>query len=1014
MSEWLALSPEPTLRVENPLPTVPATAEERFNLEWEAMRRTGRFGSPEINGFEAFATAADTYRQIGMAVPRNPFEVDFVGDRARLLDEWDRASGEARRRYPELAADFPDAPQVHRRADRRARDAYQAADQARQAGDGSVMPGTAAFLGQALSAMADPVQVATLPLGAPVRLAGGLAMQVLKTALIEGGIAAGTQAVTEMRAAPYRESIGLPGDFGSNVLAAGAGGALLGGGARALVAGWRMLRGSGGDLLEQDSARLLDAQLRAQAGNPSGPELGERHLDTLDHAAATAAEGRLPAATQPPPVRRLADWIEQPEAPRVMDRALDLVRRAWSGSPPARPTGVSYGFLSADEAANLAANADLAVSTHTARILSSDRARHVLLNHGPGYEQMPGQLPVTEADLAQWPHLASQAAETIPTITNDNLAGAMHLVRRPDGSVVIIEEYRRRPNMLALSTMYRFTPEQAPENLRQISGVEARLRRREQSPSMAPAQRADRGPTSETTEGLRGNIVADLGRFNTFTPAGRAVLVEPQLVELADLIASHAPDGRLNPAYPHAEGVQPRDRAAAPSRDQVREIAAQLHPERLGPNAEAGHGAPIVAADNVVESGNGRVLALSQVYRRGVLSGQRDAYREWLAAQGFDLGDMREPVLVSRRISALTAEERRAFVREANSRGTLAQGAAELARADAARAGDALHLLQDGDLDKVKNAAFVRRFLEQLTASERGNMLTSNGQLSAEGQRRIQNAILARAYGEELGPLLERFLEGQVNGMRNIAGALADVAPNWARMREAVAKGLVAPEMDITADLTLAVRTLDDARRRGFSVADLVLQSDLDAPPLPDTARALLAGMHTEPQLRGDILSRPRLAAQWQGFLDEAMQRQAGPDLFGAPPDAAQTLAGAERRADRDVPRITGEEEPATFSFEPAASPPRDPLPETRAAVLASSRADEAMRAAPRVEDATLLEARRIAAARDIAVPMEAEAAGDVAAEGLATRGARDLLDEAEDQVSAAAEAAICLTGKAQ
>jgi len=58
------------------------------------------------------------------------------------------------------------------------------------------------------------------------------------------------------------------------------------------------------------------------------------------------------------------------------------------------------------------------------------------------------------------------------------------------------------------------------------------------------------------------------------------VLVQPKLAELDQIIVSHDSEGRLNAAYPHAEGVQPRDRGAAPSQDQVREIACGKPGER--------------------------------------------------------------------------------------------------------------------------------------------------------------------------------------------------------------------------------------------------------------------------------------------------------------------------------------------------------------------------------------------------------------------------------------------------
>jgi ddrB-like ParB superfamily domain len=91
------------------------------------------------------------------------------------------------------------------------------------------------------------------------------------------------------------------------------------------------------------------------------------------------------------------------------------------------------------------------------------------------------------------------------------------------------------------------------------------------------------------------------------------------VVEASDLITSqdHGYDSRLQP--------RERDRAAAQA--QVRNIASNLDPERLGYSAEADRGAPIVGSDGMVESGNGRVLALRK-NRRG-LPAARGAFSRW-------------------------------------------------------------------------------------------------------------------------------------------------------------------------------------------------------------------------------------------------------------------------------------------------------------------------------------------------------------------------------------------------
>jgi hypothetical protein len=458
------------------------------------------------------------------------------------------------------------------------------------------------------------------------------------------------------------------------------------------------------------------------------------------------------------------------------------------------------------------------------------------------------------------------------------------------------------------------------------------------------------------------------------TPAGRSIAAEPQVVELRDLVPSHTDDGALNAAYPHDEGVQPRDRTRDASVSQVREIAANLEPERLRTSPEAGSGAPIVDGDNLVESGTGRVLALRQVYGDPALAGRAAAYRQMLEAQGLDTSGFQQPVLVSRRVTALDPEARRSFVREANSGTALTLGAAERARLDADLAGRALDLYQGGDVAAAGNAPFVRSFMQGVPAAERGAMVAADGTLSGEGARRVRGAVLARAYGDEMGPLLDRILEGEAEGLRNIAGALQDTAPRWAAMRLASERGEIAPGMDVTADLLAAVRTVTLSREKRIPVADLLAQTDLDAPPLTDQSRALLASMYRDPGYR-NAAGRDTLAQRLGGYLDEALQTRPEPDLFGAPPPSAGDVMAAT-----------------------------DPMRGRQKMAVQNAERIAEVQAQPRAQDADFLEAQRIAAAEDIAIPVDDQGG---------TRGLRDLLDEAEDAVTDAAGAAGCLIGGA-
>src|SRR5690606_34653020 len=201
-------------------------------------------------------------------------------------------------------------------------------------------------------------------------------------------------------------------------------------------------------------------------------------------------------------------------------------------------------------------------------------------------------------------------------------------------------------------------------------------------------------------------------------------------------------------------------------------------------------------------SGNGRTLAVLSAYRQNMPSAQR--YRDWLKSQGYDTTGIGNPILIRRRTTELTPEERAAFTREANARTTLAMSASEQARADAANiTPDLLGLYAGGDLAAAGNRRFVTAFMETINPADRGSLVTPEGALSQEGRRRVENAMFARAYSnaDALTALRE---SGDVN-FAAIGNALIDVAPAWGKLRADVAQGRVLPEMEITQSLMAAL-----------------------------------------------------------------------------------------------------------------------------------------------------------------------------------------------------------------
>lgn len=417
------------------------------------------------------------------------------------------------------------------------------------------------------------------------------------------------------------------------------------------------------------------------------------------------------------------------------------------------------------------------------------------------------------------------------------------------------------------------------------SGLDARR-------TMPPASDA---PTPAEPERTRAPIARRVVSDDTaLTSSGREVPVQYAVVEAADLITSQRSGGGRNPDYPSE--LQPRDRTRATSQKQISDIAQNLQPRLLDQSPRASDGAPIIAPDGVVESGNGRVMALRRVYARDQEAATR--YRDYLAQQGYPVDGMSQPVLVRVRGGELDADQRQAFTREANERDTLAMSATERAMADAAALSPGtLALYRGGDIDLAGNRDFVRAFSRQVVgANEQAAMVDATGALSQEAARRMQGALLAKAYGA--ADVVASLIESTDTNIRAIGGALMDVAGEWAQMRTEAANGTIATTVDQTSRLLDAVRTVQRARAEGRALALLVGQRDIfSGSAMHPVAEAFLRLMFRNTASWTMPMGRERLADALRFYIAEARKTQPGIDLLGEPaPGADRILKLAEDR----------------------------------------------------------------------------------------------------------------------
>ncbi|MEM6624462.1 MAG: LPD38 domain-containing protein [Pseudomonadota bacterium] len=378
------------------------------------------------------------------------------------------------------------------------------------------------------------------------------------------------------------------------------------------------------------------------------------------------------------------------------------------------------------------------------------------------------------------------------------------------------------------------------------------------------------------------------------TASGRQVPVQYAIVELDTLTPSNLEDGRINPAFP--QDMQPRDRTRPASQQQVRDIAQNLQPELLDRSPMASDGAPIIDPSGVVESGNGRILALQQAYTRDRLASTR--YRQHLMMRGYPVSNMRQPVLVRVRQGQMTSADRAEFTREANERTTLGMSDTEQAMADStAMPASALALFRGGDIDLASNRDFVRAFIGEVVGeNDQAAMIDAEGRISQNAVRRVQAALLARAYGD--AALVATLIESADTNIKAIGGALMDVSARWAQMRALAQANQISPDMDQTDALLEAVRIVDRARSAQRNVAEFVGQDDLltGGSSVSPMGMDFLRLFFRDTEQWARPAGRQKIADALQFYVDEAEQTSPGADLLGQTAEPGPVLQTAKGR----------------------------------------------------------------------------------------------------------------------
>ena len=325
-------------------------------------------------------------------------------------------------------------------------------------------------------------------------------------------------------------------------------------------------------------------------------------------------------------------------------------------------------------------------------------------------------------------------------------------------------------------------------------------------------------PPPVTVEGV-GTLRTDLGPIET----------KFEFIEADDVVTSHLDEGdRLvenKTNYPSE--LQPRERGTLESLAQVKQIAgAKFDPLGMIDADRTGKvGAPVIGPDNLVESGNGRILALKRVNNdaNAKTASYRDLMKHWATYYKLDpkqVDGMKNPILVRRRTTDLTPESRVRFTQRSNVSDVSAMRDSETAMQDATLIeSEDLALLQEGDVFLEKNADFRQTIFNKFPEEQR-LALTKDGEISDPGKKRIQNALLAKAYGDKR--IIDNLVDFGSGEYQKIANSLHHVSNVWASMRADIDRGNLHANYDPTPHLVEAVFQASGARRSGIVLKDMV------------------------------------------------------------------------------------------------------------------------------------------------------------------------------------------------
>lgn len=290
---------------------LPATFDDTFSAAWTHGALFGQSIARQNARVDAmWDYIADVKARTGHTLP-NP-ALDLAGSGG--LDEFNAEVAKLAERFPNAGLKPLTPEDLDQLAVDRAKKSnidFATTLQRERTGGGSLGLG----LGELASALDDPINLLAFPLAAPASLG------IVKTTLAWAAIAGGTQTAIELAGLPFRERVdpdyATSGQPFRNVIGAAVGGGAIGGGLKALGAGWARMKNAEWPRSIRDAGNVIESEAQIAGTNVLPGVEGE----AAHHAALSKAIDDVVAGK---PVE--VDGIVRPDLAPALDGAAEPSR----------------------------------------------------------------------------------------------------------------------------------------------------------------------------------------------------------------------------------------------------------------------------------------------------------------------------------------------------------------------------------------------------------------------------------------------------------------------------------------------------------------------------------------------------------------------------------------------------------------------------------------------------------------------------------------------------------------